>query len=366
MTVPYEPVLIGGRSVFVKFFAMPRQADDPKRIEGTFTLVGPEGVLTLDALVGPQGDPGTPSPIIRPEWGSLVTQVGDLPELATLEDADNGRAWYIDGEWHVYHEGEYHVIQGSIPGPVGATPDISVTAELIDADGAPVYGPIEVNESGPSTSPNFHIKIPGVQGPEGPASSIELASDYDDTVPAEHGDFLTYDGGVEKWKPSSPTLLSPKKYTIPHINFTDYEGSAGRQLIASLNIPAQEYDWYPDVVGHVRISRGNILSTAAVEVEVRIGPTGSGTGDTEPLCGLGPHDPTTMLFDSVTIIHILPHFSDSGEPGRAIAPDSPTGRVLAGEGKTIYVFLHKTGGSGSYKFTKSSAQLRVNVEPVAD
>ena len=37
MTVPAEPILIGNRSVFLKFYAMPRNAGDPRRIEGTFT-----------------------------------------------------------------------------------------------------------------------------------------------------------------------------------------------------------------------------------------------------------------------------------------------------------------------------------------
>lgn len=366
MTVPAEPILIGGQSVFVKFFAMPRNADDPKRVEGTFTLVGPEGVLTLDALVGPTGEPGEPSPIIRPQWGSSVTEVGDLPDVATLEESDSGRAWYIDGQWHVYDNNAFHVIQGSVAGPVGATPDISVTAEVVEAEGS-VYGPITVTETGTSTSPNFHLEIPGVPGPEGPSAAIATASDYDGTTPPEDLDFLTYDAETSKWKPSSPALLAPRKYTIPHVNFTDYTGSAGRQLIGSINIPAQEYDWYPDVVGHIQLQRSGLLSTAAVEVEVRIGNTGDGTGETEPLCGLAPHDPTTLLFDSITIAHILPHFSDAGEPGRAVAPDSATARCLAGDAKTLYVFCHKISGSGSYQFVKgTTAQLRVNVEPVTD
>lgn len=366
MTVPAEPILIGGRSVYLKFFAMPRNVGDPRRIEGTMTLVGPEGVLTLDALVGPQGEPGQPSPIIRPEWGSPVTAVGDLPALATLDESDDGRAWYIDGEWHVYNHGgeEYVVIQGSIPGPPGTTPDISVSAEVVEADSPFTYGEIEVVESGPSTSPNFHIRIPALPGPEGPAASIESASDYDDSTPAQTGDFLIRNSeGL--WAPGSPAFFTPRKYTIPHNAFTDHTGSEARFMVASLNIAAQDYDWVPDVLGHLRIARSGLLSTAQCEVEVRIGPTATaGTGETSPLCALGPYDPSVALLDAVTVVHIMPHFSSTGDPNRSLSPDSAAGVCTAGTAYTLFVFVRKVGGNGSWQFTNTDAQLRVDVCPV--
>jgi hypothetical protein len=362
LTVPAEPLLIGSRSVLCKFFAMPRQQGDPRRIEGTMTIVGSEAALTLDMLVGPQGNPGEPSPIIRPQWGSSVTEVGDLPALATLEEADEGRAWYIDGEWHIYDNGAYHTVSGSIPGPPGATPDISVTAEQIEAEDPVVYGAIEVVETGTSLAPNFHIKIPGVPGPEGPAGVVKGAVDVDDTDFGAGRILAVIDADPPMHGYVDPFPRSVEKYTIPHANFVDYNGSAGRQLIASLNIPAKDFDWYPDVTGHVRLQR-SIFSSASYEVEVRIGNTGVGTGENEPLCGLAPYDPSWALLDAIAIAYIGPHFSDTGDPVRAVSPDTLTARVLAGEAKTIYVFLHKVGGSGTIEFTKDRAQLRINVEP---
>lgn len=367
MTVPAEPILIGGHSVYLKFFAMPRQADDPRRIEGTMTLVGPEGVLTLDALVGPQGIPGEPSPIIRPEWGSTITDADDLPDTDTLDETDTGRAWYIDGSWHVYndHDGDYAVINGSIPGPPGLTPDISVSAEVIEPEeGQTVYGPIDVDESGTSGAPHFHIKIPGIPGPEGPSAAIETASDYNDDVSAEPGDFLVF-GEDNKWHPGKPTLTLPRKYTIPHTSFIDYTGSNARQLIASLNIPPQDFDWFPDVVGHLQINRA-IFSSQAVQVEVRVGRTGASTGENEPLCALGPFDPVWALFDASANVTILPHFSNATYPGRSISPDGSDGRVLAGDAATIYVWLRSLGGIGGYGFSRDGAQLRVDVVPAVE
>lgn len=362
-TVSAEPILIGSHSVLLKFFAMPRNADDPKRIEGTLTLVGPEGVLTLDALVGPQGNPGEPSPIIRPQWGSSVSDPADLPDVSTLDETDDGRAWYIGGQWHVYSDtiNDYHVVSGSIPGPPGATPNVTISAEVVEAEGS-VYGPIEVIPTGTTTDRNYHIKIPGVVGPEGPASAIRLASDYDEEDPPEDGASLVWDDDLEKWKPGNPKVLAVKKYTIPHSGFTGYSGSSGRQLLATLNIEPQDSDWYPDVIGHVAVKRG-LISTAQLEIEVRIGVTSASTGEAEPLCGLGPYDPSVAIIDSVTQCHILPHFSDPGFPGRAIAPDSTEGRCLEGVAYTVYVFGHRKGGSGGWEALVHDAQLRVNVEP---
>ena len=369
MTVPTEPIYIGSHAVSLKFYAMPRQINDPRRIEGTFTLVGSEGVLTLDALVGPKGPPGAPSPVIRPEWGSPVKEAKDLPRLSTLDASDDGRAWFLsNGYWAVYsvRANEYVMIQGSIPGPVGATPDISISAEAIPAAaGASTYGPIAVEETGTTGAPHFHIKIPALPGPAGPAAEIELAADYDDSVPSQTGDFLVKLAN-DKWGPGSPTYFVPRKYTIPHNQFIDHTGNETRFLIASLNLPAQSFDWYPDVIGHVRLQPA-ILSSAQCEVEVRIGPTGTaGTGDSSPLCGLAPYDPTRALLDAATIAQIQPHFSDTADPNRSLTPDSDVGRCQAGTAYTIFVFVHKIGGLGSWKFVKTAAQLRVDVCPVVN
>lgn len=358
-----EPIYIGGQAVFVKFFAMQRNPGDPSRIEGTFTLMAGEGTLTLDALVGPKGDPGEAAPIMRPQYDSPVDDVGDLPDPHTLDDSDNGRGWYIDGAWHVWQNGAYHIIQGSIPGPPGITPDISVTAEQVDADFPPVFGPIDVEETGTTTAPNFNIKIPAVRGEPGPAAAIEDALDYDDGgTPSQIGDWLIKRTAT-KWGPGTPAIALPQIWTIPEAGFIAHSGSEGRFLIASQNLPALEEDWYPDVLGHVKMSRA-LLSTAQLEIEVRIGLTGASTGETEPLCGFAPDDPALLSIDQTYIQVILPHYSDNSQQLRSVSPDTSVGRVLAGQTMTVYVFVHKAGGSGGYVFATPGAQLRIMAVPV--
>lgn len=366
-----EPIYIGDQAVSFKWFVIGREPGEPPRIEGFATAIAGEGVLTLDAIRGEQGEKGESSPIIRRQWPTL-SDPADLPDVATLDETDDGRAWYIGGEWHIYDDGAYHIVSGSLPGPPGVTPDISVTAELVEADDPVTYGPITVTMSGPASSPNAHIEIPGVPGPEGPAAALVSASDLDeDTIDdAEVGDIIAITDisepeGVITWGIVKPAFLSPQVFTIPHNSFVNHTGSEGRFMIASLDIPAAEFDRYPSVRGHVQLQRSGILSSVQCEVEVRFGLTGVGTGEEEQLCGLAPYDPTIALLDSATIAHILPHWSDTSNPSFALNPDTSAGRIDAGDAVTFYVFVHKIAGAGSWQFVRgTTAQLEIVLNPI--
>lgn len=365
MTIPLgEPAKIGDADVRLGFWGIPRNPGDPVRSGGTFTIINGEGELTLDVFIGPKGDPGENAPIFRWQYDSTVENIGDLPNVATLDESDDGRGWLIGTTWYVYvHEaGEYKSVDSGIPGPTGLTPDIDITAELVPSD--PDDRTIVVTESGPTHAKNFHLEIPEevLRGPEGPSTAIRLAPDYDDTYPPLDGQGIVWDDASERFKPGDLSPTAVKMFTIPHSSFTDFSGDTPRQLIGYLDIEPQPVAWYPDVLGHVRWVR-TFLSSAEVEVEVRIGDTGDGTGETAPLCGLAPYDPS--MLDAVTVANIFPHFSDVGQPTRSVHPDLATGRVPIGQAKTIYVFLHKIGGIFGYQFTKEYAQLRINLNPVS-
>lgn len=374
MTFPLtgEPFKIGDRDVRLGFWGMPRNPDDPRRTTGTFTLIDGEGDVVLDVFIGPKGDPGEPMAPWRIQWDSTVSNIGDLPLVATLDESDDGRAWVIGTTLHVYvHElGQYRQIDAGIPGPRGITPNISFEGSHVRVTTDPDDLEVTSDESGTSDSPNFALGFPSaaLRGPAGPSTNLLGAPDvfgsfFEGQVPVYSED--AGGPGVEGFKAGDPSPFATKMYTIPHANFVDYAGSAGRQLIGSLNIAAQDAAYYPDVSGHLRIQR-NFLSSAQVEVEIRIGDTGVGTGETAPLCALGPFDPQWALLDSIAVVDIDAHFSDTGNPVRALAPDTADGRVPAGQAKTIYVFLHKLGGSGGYTFAQNPAnQVTVRLQPVS-
>lgn len=345
---------------------MPRNQGDPKRIEGTMTVVGPEGDLVLDAIIGPQGEPGDPMPPFEIEWDSTVTDVGDLPDVETLDESDHGRAWVIGTSIYVFvwdaleDEGEYHEIDAGIPGPKGDAPDINFTAELVAGSGLE----IEVEEAGTSTNRHYNLKIPvdEITGPEGPPTNIGEAPDVDVSTPPLDGQGLVWDEGDERWKPGDLSPMATKMISIPRANFIAGTYSASRQEIASLSIAAQPNAWYPDVTGHIRWKRA-LLSFAQVECEVRIENSGVGSPSTAALCGLGPYDPSTL--DATTVSNVLPHFSDVGDPTRAVDPESSTARIPAGQATTLYVILHKIGGTGSYEFAQDTAEILLRLQPVS-
>lgn len=358
MTIPTEPLYIGGKHVFVKFFGMPRNPGDPQTVAGTFTVTPDESLLVLDALIGPQGNDGQPAPIIRPEWGSTITDPADLPE--DLESADEGRGWYIDGYWHIWTGDGWRVILGSLVGPPGPTPNLTITAEQIEAPDTGPYGAVEVSESGTDTNPYYHLKIPGIVGPKGDNSRI---TECEDVIgePLD-GQTLVWDDLQDGMVWGDFTPYAAKLLSVPESAFVAGVYSAARQVIATLQIPPNDVAWYPDVDGHILWWRDG-LSVAQVEVEVRIENSGVGSPDTAALCGKGLFDPSTL--DAVTVSHIRAHFSDTSDPSRSVSPDSSVGRIPSGQATTLYVILHKLGGFGNYGFAQAGSHLLVRQQPVS-
>lgn len=366
-----DPLKIGDRDVRLGFWGQPRQQGDPRIINGTFTLIDGQGDVVLDVFEGPPGQPGVNAPIFRWQYDSTITNVGDLPNVAVLDESDNGRGWLIGTTWYVYvdaagPDGEFREVDSGIPGIPGPVPNVSATASFrVTTD--PNDRDIAVNESGDSLNPNFGFVFPtaALRGPVGPSTTIRLAPDYDNSTPPLDGQGVVWDEGLEKFRPGDLSPTAATMVTIPHIDFQEYSGSAGRQLIASRDLDALPYAWYPDVAGSTKITR-NFLASCQVEIEVRIGPTGVGTGETAPLCGLGPYDPQWALLDATAVANIRPQFSDITNPGRAVAPDAAAGRVAAGDAMTVYVFTHKIGGSGTYTIPSDMVnQLRLLQFPVS-
>lgn len=365
MTIPVEPIYIGNRFVQIKFYAMPRNPGDPQMIAGTLTLMPDEAALTLDALIGPQGPRGLTSPFWRPEWQSTITNPADLPD--TLGEADSGRAWYISGFWHIWDGDNWQVILGSIPGPPGPTPNISLTAEQIEMTGAIPYGDIVVQEGGTDENPTFHLLIPGIPGPKGDNSRISESLDYEGEV--LDGQTLIWDAsaydGEGRWRPGDPTQQSVKYLTLPEGSFGPAGTfSAARTIIAVATILGQDAAWYPKVGGHVRWKRYGLFNSAQVIVEVRMLPQGSTDApETGELIGKALYDPGTL--DAETIAHIRDHWSDVTEPTRAVSPESAVGRVSKDQGVDIYVMLRREAGSGTYMYVTKDSQLSIEMLPVS-
>lgn len=361
MTIPAEPVPIGGRYCYIKFYAMPRHPGDPQMIAGTLTLMPDEAALTLDALMGPPGPRGLPAPFWRPEWQSTITDPGDLPD--DLDEVDAGRAWYIAGFWHIWDGDNWQVILGAIPGPPGLTPVISMTAEQVPISGGTPYGEIVVQDGGTDEAPTYHLLIPGIPGPQGDNSRISESLDFQGE-PLD-GQTILWNETANKWEPGDASQHAVTYITIPEGSFGPAGTFSGsRTVIAAPTIVGQDRAYYLKVGGHCRWKRSGLFNSAQVCVEVRYLPAGSSDApETGQLCGKALYDPSTL--DAETIAHIRDHWSDTSDPSRAVSPESSVGRISKDQAIDVYVILYRQGGSGNYTYATKDSHLSLELLPVS-
>lgn len=363
--LPSAPVYLGEKRVNLRLYAYKRNPGDPPGTIGTFTIDSDDAVAVFNALEGPKGEPGNAAPIIRPQWNHGYTSVAALHagenELGTL---DAGRAWYISGTWNIWTGSTWRQEQGSLQGPPGPTPDLSMSAEVVPPAVSGPYGAIVVEESGTPEDPHFHLKVPGIPGPQGDNSTIRGSLDYDNSADPLDGQGIIWDQPSGKFKPGDMSPYAAELYTIPQGAFQNGSFSGGEQIIAQQTIEARGTAWYPDVMGHVRWRR-SILSSAQVQIEVRIENESSSPSvpGQAPIVGLGPFDPSTL--DTTTVSHIAPHFSHEGDPMRAVSPTSAVGRIPANQAVNVYVIARRIGGSGSYIIDSEWSQLALRAYPVS-
>lgn len=357
--IPGDPVYLGTFLANTHWYGIVGDGETPAMQVATMEAVGQDAVIALDALKGDQGDKGDPADIVDMQWDSDIEDPADLPTDSdangferTLTLDDVGLAFWIDSLVYVWQGDHYVAKQMGSPGQPGPTPNISFTMERI----APGLDS-EVEQSGTVTNPVLHFKIAAPEGPEGPASAISLASDYDNTLPPESGQVLTWVGDAEEgvWAPSDFAARHPRLYSVPEANFTNFTGLAQRQTILSYTVEAQDYDWVPLVSGHIKAFGVEVdTDPLTIGVEVRLGDPISGQ-----LIGRG-------FGNIASWSTITPHFSTSGDPTTAVAPDNGVAQVNAGQTATINVNLYNDGLLGTYIFNKTGAQLTILTVPQGD
>lgn len=372
MTIPTEPVFIGARYVQIKFYAAPRNPGDPSTIVGTLTLMPDENVLVLDAIKGDKGDQGDPAPFWVPQWDSTITNPADLYAL-DLGTANAGEAWYISGYWYVWTGTGFKTFLGSIPGPVGPTPVMTLTAEQIAAPTSGPYGTIEVDPGGTPDQPTYHLKIPGIPGPQGQNARIGEASDVYNMQNILEGQGLLWSlnaggQGIAGFAPGDTSPYIMKWITFPEAAFGPGGTYSASQVVLSGAIPAQVDPYYPLVQGHLIWQRATFLgieiSTAQIEVHIRWLPDPSNDDPTTgQLIGRALYNPSTL--DAATVAIIQPHHSDTSNPSASISPTSNVGRIPAGQAVRVYAILALVGGFGSYVYAPAQSYLSYEMFPVA-
>lgn len=352
MTAPGDDVYLGSILTNVHLWGIISDLDTPSMMSGSFEILGNDGAITLDALVGPKGNPGQNAPIVDMQWSS-ITDSEDLPDNLTDDPEDVGKAWWIGNQVYVWDGDEYKIRAMGTQGPPGPVPDIAPSVQLLNPDDDNLDSSIEV--TGTAANPGWLLKLKAPRGPQGDNATIRDATDYDDSNPPEIGEAIVWNG--TNFQAQHIGDIMPRFYSVPEANFTSFTGITTRQQIASALIPPQEFDWVPYVMGHIRAVGIEADSDPLIlGCEVRLGNPTSGT-----LVGRG-------FGNSSTWTTIVPHFSQPGSPSDAITPDNglavvPTGST--GTTSTIYVNLFNDGLSGVYSFSRKDAQLSVLCIPVS-
>lgn len=324
----------------------------PAGMAATLEMLDDEAVITTDVLVGPQGVPGTPAPIVDLQWPALDEAAELEPIRGTLTTTDAGKAWWVGTVVYVWTGTDFAMVRPGPAGPPGSVPQISVSAEVVPMAERTTGVTDEVIQTGTSLAPHLHFKLLSPQGPVGPSTNITGAPDYNTGATPNNGDALVWNGTLDKWEPSNYPSKDPRHYSVPEAAFSNFSGLVQRYTILSYTVEAQDYSWTPYVTGHLKAFGIELdADPLTIGCEVRLGDATSGQ-----LIGRG--------FGNISSwTHITPHFSTSADTTTAVAPGNGIATVPAGEPCVINVNLYNDGLLGSYIFNRSGAQLSILVIP---
>lgn len=355
--IPGDPVYLGSFLTNTHWYGVVGDGDTPAMQVATMEAVHQDAVIALDALRGEPGQKGDPADIVKMQYASPIDDPADLPTSSQangftrpLTLADAGFAWWIGNVVYMWTGTNYIAKAMGSPGQVGATPNITVTMERINPGQAST-----VQKTGTTANPQLHFRISAPQGPDGPAAAITLASDYDNTLPPESGQVVTWNADTELWEPSDFAAKHPRMYSVPEAAFSNFTGLAQRQTILTYDVEAQDYDWVPYVTGHIKAFGIELdADPLTIGVEVRLGDPVTGV-----LIGRG-------FGNIASWTTIAPHFSSGGNPTGAVAPDNGVAQVAAGQVAKISVNLYNDGLLGAYIFNRNGAQLTILTIPQGD
>ncbi|MFD6352974.1 hypothetical protein [Nocardia tengchongensis] len=338
-----------------------------------------EGVGTAGVVQTLHGTPrdgslelmtGTPGSVGRQgESGAVFRWEGDIADQAALtalsaklNTAHAGKAWRVLATntlmyWNGTSFDSFADAFGAA-GPTGAPCDISIGTVAT----GPVGTDLVVTVTG--TRPNLvlNLTVPqGVQGVKGPAGGpgpIRQAPDYaagahvDGTVPA-------WNATTQQWTPRpNPGLRGPWSLqgALAWDNGPGFAASQSKvgtspNVVAQLNIPAQDVDWRPVIGGGTLVFTDEGIGSfnTRIDAEVRIG---SVIGQ---IVALGAGFP----FGADGFCSFQPYYGT-----RTMTPDSTVGVVPAGQAVTLFVVLRRNRGDSNYSYRQNDSHIVCWARPV--
>lgn len=318
---------------------------------------------SLELPTGPQGDTGPAGPDAMPfRWEGDISDPTALAALATkLGAAHAGKAWRVlSTDALMYWNGTSF---DSFPeafgghGPTGPVNVLTLGTVTTGAAGSDLG--VSITGTPPAQTVNLTVPrgVKGVKGPIGTPGPLRGASDYDDTTPPVNRAVPLWDPTASKWKP-----VAYPGWRGPYAAFEgdSWDGAAGfaatqaststsPNTICSVNVPAQDCDWRPLVLGAALVRTSTNDGTTRVDIEARI------TSDAGQIVAYGPG----MAYGLDWATKLGPQFNTA-----AMTPTSSAGVISAGVAAVIRIVLRRNVGSGSYTYTRTGAHVSVFAVPV--
>lgn len=336
--------------------------EGPGRDDVVQSFVGTPADGSFELPTGPLGETGETGPSGWPfRWEGDIADDAALQALATtLRPVHAGKAWRVlsTNSLMIWNGRTFDAFADAFGahGPTGEVNTLtlgSVTTGAVGAD-------LEVTVTGAPPAQTIDLVVPrgvkGVTGPPGPPGPLRDAADYDDTVSHLDGMVPLWDDGTEKWTPTPyPGWRGP--WTI--IETQAWDGGAGfaasasnigtsPNTIAIVNVPAQDCDWRPVVLGAVLVRTVATDASVRVDLEARLG---SNSGQ---FVALG----TGLGYGIDWPCQLIPHFEAT------LTPDSGTAVVAAGTPAAIHLVLRRVVGGGNYHYQRTGAHVAVWAAPV--
>ena len=346
---------------------------DGVRIRGIDEGIGRDGIVqsfvatpadgSLELPTGPAGPAGDPGPAgYRIRWEGDIADDTALQALATtLREVHAGKAWRVRATnalmiWNG-RTFDTHPDAFGAHGPQGQPNTLTLGTVTTGAAGSDV----QVTVTGDSPGQTVDLVLPrGVEGAEGPAGSpgpITDAPDFDDAPALIDCMVPLWNAGSELWVPTAypgwrgPWMIREAQAWDGGPGFAASQNniSTSPNLIATLNIPAQDTAWRPVVFGSVIVRNLVSNNDSNISLRARIGGTGgqqvargaSFGGNLDNPCRLTPHFAATF------------------------APDSSVGVIAAGVPASIAITLeHGTVTAANYNWSRVGAFVTAFAVPV--
>lgn len=368
--------------------AVTTMPDTPNQYSAQFQIMGDEGNLDLNNLVGPSGPAGTANFVLRDMTDAfIVNTVFELPELQdTFEDVglywrldtldqygyviqEIAYVWYGNG-WRAFMMGTF--------GPPGPIPSVVPTCVTIAPDEQSYVLP-----TGPTFQPSWIFNLAVPQGPWGTSNPVAFFPDVEE-VSISNLDVLAATAFLESgdllWQPVTVDLGLMAPYSMSELSFKPFSGQSQQAFIGKVVLPPQPWNWTPVVWGHIGSIGGQggggllqlIISIIEDIIEFLFGGLSAAPATVGCEVLLGDQSTGTMVargFGNLTgVVNIMPHYSTPTGLTASITPTNDAVVVRANHTDpaqgTLYVNLWNDGIGATYHFDPHDSQLFVSVLPI--